>query len=64
MIMLIMIINLRGVKESGVLFAIPTYFFVVVMFITVVIGFIQLFQRHSLGVVINPPEFSMEGSYW
>ncbi len=27
LVMFIMIINLRGVKESGVLFAIPTYFF-------------------------------------
>src|SRR5512134_1616651 len=31
----IMLINLRGVKESGTAFAIPTYFFVVMMFITV-----------------------------
>ena len=30
-----MVINLRGVKESGRIFAIPTYFFIVVMFVTV-----------------------------
>src|SRR4026209_2804138 len=30
---LIMLINLRGVKESGLAFAIPTYFFIVMMFI-------------------------------
>ena len=35
--MFVMLINLRGVKESG-LFAIPTYFFVVMMYITVVVG--------------------------
>src|SRR5512133_2227071 len=29
MILLIMVINLRGVKESGITFAIPTYFFLV-----------------------------------
>jgi amino acid transporter len=28
-IMFVMMMNLRGVKESGVAFAIPTYFFVV-----------------------------------
>ena len=31
LIMLIMLINLRGVKESGVTFAIPTYFFVIIV---------------------------------
>ena len=36
--LLIMLINLRGVRESGSIFAIPTYFFVAMMFITVVLG--------------------------
>src|SRR5438477_4886400 len=31
----IMIVNLRGVKESGKIFAVPTYFFIVMMFVTV-----------------------------
>lgn len=54
MIMLIMLINLRGVKESGITFAIPTYFFLVLMFITVIIGFIRYFTG-TLGMVVNPP---------
>ncbi|MBL8147382.1 MAG: APC family permease, partial [Anaerolineae bacterium] len=37
----IMIVNLRGVKESGRLFAIPTYFFVLMMGFTLAVGFIQ-----------------------
>ena len=60
LILFVMLINLRGVKESGVLFAIPTYFFVISMFITVIIGLVRYFGG-SLGVVINPPEMSTEG---
>ena len=34
--------NLRGVKESGRLFAAPTYFFIVMMFALLGVGFFQL----------------------
>src|SRR5512141_1452947 len=37
-ILFVMLMNLRGVKESGGAFAVPTYFFVVLMFITVGTG--------------------------
>ena len=40
-IVFIMIVNLRGVKESGRLFAIPTYFFVFMMGFTLGVGLIQ-----------------------
>lgn len=59
LIMVIMLINLRGVKESGFTFAIPTYFFLVLMFITVIIGFIRFFTG-TLGHVINPPIIDTE----
>jgi len=52
----IMLINLRGVKESGATFAIPTYFFVVVMVFTVGFGIFRYFTG-SLGMVIDPPHF-------
>ena len=54
-VILVMVINLRGVKESGMAFAVPTYFFVVMMFTTVGIGFIR-YLTGSLGTVVNPPE--------
>jgi len=54
MIGLIMVINLRGVKESGIAFAIPTYFFLVMIFITLILGLIK-YATGSLGVVIDPP---------
>lgn len=55
LVLFIMLVNLRGVKESGVFFAIPTYFFLIGMSATVIIGFIKYFNG-SLGVVHNPPE--------
>ncbi|MGZ9166908.1 MAG: APC family permease, partial [Anaerolineales bacterium] len=54
-VFLIMLINLRGVKESGSAFAVPTYFFIVMMFITVGIGLFRYFTG-TLGTVIDPPE--------
>lgn len=52
---MIMLINLRGVKESGTAFAIPTYFFIAMMFITVGIGLFRYFTG-TLGTLVNPPE--------
>ncbi len=57
-ILLIMLINLRGVKESGVTFAIPTYFFVLMMYITIGVGLVQYFAG-TLGIVANPPELTI-----
>lgn len=54
LVLLIMVINLRGVKESGVTFSIPTYFFLGMMFLTVGIGFYR-YMTGSLGAVVNPP---------
>lgn len=60
LVVFVMLINLRGVKESGTFFAIPTYFFVITMFITVLFGLYRYFQG-SLGAVVNPPEFTALG---
>ncbi len=57
-IMFVMLINLRGVKESGTAFAIPTYFFVAMMLFTVAVGLFRYFTG-SLGKVVNPPEIEM-----
>ncbi len=58
-VVFIMLMNLRGVKESGVVFAIPTYFFVSMMYLTILTG-LFLYSRGSLGVVINPPPLHLE----
>lgn len=59
LVLLIMLVNLRGVKESGKAFAIPTYYFLVMMAITILVGFFRYFTG-SLGVVANPPMDIME----
>lgn len=50
----IMVVNLRGIKESGKTFAIPTYFFIFAMFGTVLVGLAR-YVFGSLGVVSDPP---------
>ncbi len=54
MVLLIMLINLRGVRESGMTFAIPTYFFLIMIFATVLFGFIRLLTG-GLGTVVDAP---------
>ena len=57
---LITIVNLRGLRESGTAFAIPSYFFIIIMFITIGTGLFRLFNG-SLGTVIDPPEIEHFG---
>ena len=54
LVLVIMVINLRGVKESGVIFAVPTYFFIVLMFVMVALGMGRAVMG-SLGGVPGPP---------
>src|SRR6266545_2946590 len=51
---LIAFANLRGLKESGNIFALPTYFFLSMTALTVGVGFFRYFAG-TLGVVIDPP---------
>ena len=44
------VVNLRGVKESGTIFAIPTYFFLVTMFLTLAVGMFR-WATGTLGMV-------------
>jgi amino acid transporter len=55
-VLVIMLVNLRGVKESGATFAIPTYFFIMIMVFTVGLGIFR-YLTGSLGLVIDPPHF-------
>lgn len=50
-IVLITLLNLRGVKESGALFAIPTYLFMITIFSMIVVGAI----RFALGEDLKAP---------
>ncbi len=55
----VMFVNLRGVKESGTVFAIPTYFFVTLMFVTVGTGLVRLLAG-TLHPVTAPPPLDVE----
>jgi amino acid transporter len=45
---LIMVLNLRGVKESGAFFAIPVYFFIFSIFVMIGYAIFQLMTGHDL----------------
>ncbi len=51
-ILLIAMLNLRGAKESGVLFAVPTYLFIASMAVLIVVGL----SRLALGHPLTPPQ--------
>ncbi|HET7144012.1 MAG TPA: APC family permease [Anaerolineales bacterium] len=57
-VLLVMLINLRGVKESGTAFAIPTYFFIVMMFSMVGLGIFRSLTG-TLGILTDPPVLSV-----
>jgi len=59
MVMIIMWINLRGVKESGTVFAIPTYFFLGTMVLTLAVGFFR-YLTGTLGMVEEAPHLLTE----
>jgi len=56
MVVFITVINLRGIKESGSTFAIPSYFFVFMMVLTVIVGLFRFLVLGSLGHVVDPPQ--------
>jgi amino acid transporter len=45
-VLLMTVVNLRGVKESGAAFAGPTYFYIVMLLILLVTGFYRVFVQH------------------
>lgn len=59
LILFVMFINLRGTRESGIVFATPTYFFLLMMILTVATGLAR-WATGTLGVVVNPPMLEIE----
>jgi amino acid transporter len=54
LVLVVMMVNLRGVRESGRAFALPTYFFLGLMLFTLGTGLIR-YLLGSLGAVADPP---------
>ncbi|HZW93620.1 MAG TPA: APC family permease [Candidatus Eremiobacteraceae bacterium] len=67
-LIIITILNLRGVREAGSAFAVPTYLFVGTILITIVVGIFRvlLSKGHPLPVVPlpAPPPMTEAVSYW
>src|SRR5204862_3314469 len=51
-LLLIVLANLRGVRESGLLFALPTYLFVSAVGVLVIVGAIELATGHAHRAVV------------
>jgi amino acid transporter len=57
-VLFIMVVNLRGVKESGAFFALPAYIFVGLMLLNVGLGMFRLLTG-TLSPVVDPPQASV-----
>ena len=51
LVVLITVVNLRGVRESGSVFAIPTYIFIVSAFFLILVGIVEAFIGNHQSVV-------------
>jgi amino acid transporter len=54
LVMAVMVINLRGVRESGTVVAVPTFFFIAAMYATVAVAMVRQLAG-NLGTVPQPP---------
>jgi amino acid transporter len=54
-VILITILNLRGLRETGGAIVAPNFFFILIMFVTIAAGLFRYFTG-SLGTVVDPPE--------
>lgn len=53
-IVVLMLVNLRGVRESGIAFSVPTYVFIVLMLALIGTGVIRGMTHHELAPIIGP----------
>lgn len=59
LILIIMLLNLRGIRESSTIFAFPTYFFILSVFVLLGVGF----YRVMIGETPNPPQPIFHNAY-
>ncbi len=67
-LIVITILNLRGVREAGTIFAVPTYLFVGTLLITIIAGVVRVLMSggHPAPVVAlpPPPPMTQAVTYW
>jgi amino acid transporter len=54
-IFVLTLVNLRGVRESGIAFSVPTYVFIALMLALLITGFYQGFIGHQGTAIARPP---------
>ena len=56
-ILMVLVVNLRGVRESGKFFAVPTYLFIGIFFLMLGIGFLKVLtgEGWNAGMPVNSP---------
>ncbi|MBI3166970.1 MAG: APC family permease [Chloroflexi bacterium] len=59
-VFLLMLVNLRGVRESGAAVAVPSMSFIAIMIFMILVGMFKYISG-SLGTVVNPPEAFAHG---
>lgn len=61
-IAIITLANLRGVRESGTMFAVPTYIFIISLILMVIVGIIKFMLNggHAITPVVQPPKGGFE----
>ncbi|MEO7038612.1 MAG: APC family permease [Candidatus Elarobacter sp.] len=52
---LLLVVNLRGVRESGAAFSLPTYAFIIMMVALIAAGLFQAWGGHGLAPVLGTP---------
>ncbi|MCW5873512.1 MAG: APC family permease [Anaerolineales bacterium] len=60
MVALITLVNLRGVRESGAVFSVLAYAFILLLLGTLAVGFMKYFTG-SLPALVEPPEMELLG---
>ncbi len=63
LIILITVVNLRGIRESGSVFSIPTYFFIVSALFMIVVGIFKVFVFGHQPLVGNYEQLQMGKQY-
>jgi amino acid transporter len=53
-IVLLTVVNLRGVRESGIAFSLPTYAFILVMLALIIVGIYRGYSGHELAPIGAP----------
>ena len=62
-LVLLVLVNLRGVRESGFVFALPTYGFIIAIGATIAVGFVRgLVEGWPTAHVVDPAQVGLAGS--